>query len=658
MASRPKITHDASKMDKMFQVGDMNALSINESTLLRTSLSDLGLKQEDIEFIIEHREKFLKRPKFLAMKLEISEGLADKVLKILKSSYQLTNEEIEKIKNCIKKHPDIDSHEDIALLCGVEEGLVTKYFEIQPLNDNQKVLVKELYNLGKSVGEISDISKAYLTKVTEYIESTFVTFSGEDGLEVLSIIHNLCGQIPISDLRQNVQAKNLKFQNQIFVLQHTNPREYEIVKKYFSRYEESQDFLNFDLNLTMDEILLIKLNCKDSVEQLSVKLNKIESAIYGYLHRYSVLPIEQKYYFELQEKQLSDYSKAFESKSFSLDSYRTIYTSPYDDIISNIKANGETESTVDLLIELSPLILYYIRCSLSLENISQLITDFSRISITTHDIFHIIFQLSDPVLKGLCIEHYSFSNPVPLYYPKLECPQNISTEVNFGICKELWYCLKQYNGLISFGLGRASWNAIGKSTLLDLIFETDFVKGSPQNSAFHHGSIDIQITKNYFGYTSHSESTKWAYIDCHSYSDLSVIQVMCSHLDVALIHVCYNDFKSNKAGLYEELSKFKLKHIYILVRDCECEEVTVEHKTRVNGTSETHVFIPDLTRKERKPSSLLKSLKKVGYDIIHLNIENPQLIQSKFIFNLLQDFDFLATKKIYSFYLLPLIHNK
>ena len=93
------------------------------------------------------------------------------------------------------------------------------------------MLVKELYNLGKSVGEISDISKASLTKVTEYIESTFVTFSREDGMEVLSIIQNLCRQIPISNLRQNVLVKNLKFKNQIFVLQHTNPREYEIVKK-------------------------------------------------------------------------------------------------------------------------------------------------------------------------------------------------------------------------------------------------------------------------------------------------------------------------------------------------------------------------------------------------------------------------------------------
>ena len=317
-----------------------------------------------------------------------------------------------------------------------------------------------------------------------------------------------------------------------------------------------------------------------------------------------------------------------------MDNYRTIVTHSYDDIIKSIEANGKSESAVDLLIESLPLIFYYLKCSLPFEEIVRLIANITHIPITIHDLFHIIFQMSDPVLKGLCIEHYSFSNPVPLYYPKLKHLQSISRGIQFEICKELWYCLEQYNGLISFGLGRANWNTVGKSTLLDLIFATDFVVGSPQNSAFHFQSIDIQLTKNLFGETKKDslESTKWAYIDCHSYSDLSVIQALCSHLDVALIHVCYNDYKNNKAELDEELSKFKLKHIYILIRDCDLDEVNISDSL-MNGASETTVFIPDLTRSDVLSSySVMKSLKNIGHKIIH---SNPKVIQSQFIYEIM-----------------------
>ena len=386
-----------------------------------------------------------------------------------------------------------------------------------------------------------------------------------------------------------------------------------------------------DKNLTMDDIIVIKQNSKHSVEELSNKLGKNESVITEYIHQYTVHHVEHKYHTELQEKRIKDISKAFENSSFSPTDYKTIVTHSFDPLINEIK-NGEKSKKFQNLIEkLLPLIFYYIRCSLPFEDIIQIITNVSGISLTSHDLFHGIFQLSDPVLQGICIEDYSFSNPVPLYYPRLKPPQSKFKGVEFEICKELWYCLEQYNGLISFGLGRASWNTVGKSTLLDLIFETDFEKGNPQNSAFHFRSIDIQLTKNLFG-ESNSESTKWAYIDCHSCSDLSVIQALCSHLDVALIHVCYNDYKNNKAVLDCQLTMLKLKHVYIFLRDCDCDVDTIEI-TRLYDADMTYIFIPDLTRME---IPFINSLKKIGYEIMHLNIKEPQFIQSQFIYETIQ----------------------
>ena len=180
--------------------------------------------------------------------------------------------------------------------------------------------------------------------------------------------------------------------------------------------------------------------------------------------------------------------------------------------------------------------------------------------------------MSDPVVRGLCIEHYSFSNPVPFYYPLLESHQPEQTSAQFKICNELWYSLQEFHGLVSFGLGWASWNSIGKSTLLDLMFETDFVKSSPQSSPFHLNSIDIQMTKNLFGKKDRNthESTQWAYIDCNASSDSNVIGDICQNLDIALVHVSYSDYKVNHSRLMDDLNKITVHtlHVYVLVRDC------------------------------------------------------------------------------------------
>ena len=96
---------------------------------------------------------------------------------------------------------------------------------------------------------------------------------------------------------------------------------------------------------------------------------------------------------------------------------------------------------------------------------------------------------------------------------------------------------------------------VGKSYLLDLIFGTDFVSGSPTKSAFHSSSIDIQMTKNLFGELK-EEAIRWGFIDCHGFSDIHIIQSMSQLLEIALIHVTHDDFIRNRERLDREISIF------------------------------------------------------------------------------------------------------
>ena len=606
---------------------------------LQTALLSLNIDQKEVEMIIKEGGNFLEKPKILARKLKITQEVANKALEIFKSHKEvikMTPELCKVVKKCLEKNPDIDDPEDIALICDVDKKIAQKYFEMLPLNREQEKLIREEYRMGNSADKISKFLNISIRKVKEYIALTFPTFSDSKGKLTLEIINKYCGNISISTLQKKISSKNLKLRNQLCSdLCRKNATEYTIVCNYLSRFKETEDFLKIDRNLTLGEINVIKQSSKClNVEELSIKLNKIESVITEYIDQYTVHPVEHKWNTELQEKQIENISKAFENATFSLTDYKTIITHSFDSIINGIKNRKKTKKVQKLMDKLLHLIFYYIKCSLPLEDIIQIITNVSNIPLTTHDMFHIIFQLSDSVLRGICIEDYSFSNPVPLYYPRLKPPQSKFKRVEYEICKELWYCLEQYNGLISFGLGRASWNAVGKSTLLDLIFKTDFVKGSPQSSAFHFRSIDIQLTRNLFGGINKSnlESIKWAYIDCHGYSDFSVIQVMCSHLDVALIHVCYNDYKNNEDALNCQLTMLKLKHAYIFLRDCDCETVTIEHSL-LNGTDLTYIFVPDLTNNY---ISVINSLKSIGYEILHLNIRKPQFIHSQFIYVMIQ----------------------
>ena len=621
------------------------------SNILRDQLYGASLEHDQIDFIIENKVKFIDRPRLLSRKLRISEDNATSVLEILKSFEQDQVEKISQehqkiIENTLEENPDFDSIEDIAMLSNIDERIVSVYFESRPINEQQKSVIKTKYYAGYRVGDIADLLKLSAEKVQRYVEGNLLSFSGKEGSKILNIIQKHFGDIPSIKLRENIISKDLKLQDQLCcILQRSDGDEYMEIKNYFKKFEESKSFFELDKELTLKDISYIDKHCNDSVEQLSLRLQKVESVIIDYLNQYDATETNRKFIETSQKQQINLIKLHFCNEELTFHSYRMIIANTFEDMMEDAGVSGKTPN--EIFKEFLPLAFYYLKCSLPLEDITQIFANTSKVSLTTHEVFHIIFQLSDPVLRGFCLEHYSFSNPVPFYYPKLHFSDaNKRKCARFGISKELWYSLQAFNGLISYGLGRAGWNPVGKSYLLDLIFGTDFVAGSPSKSAFHSSSIDIQMTKNLFGELK-EEAIKWGFIDCHGFSDFKVIQNISQLLEIALIHVTHHDFIRNKERLDREISISvgSVKYVYVFVRDCDGVNVKIDRDT-FDGLQT--IYIPNLTNTDINIHSVKKSLREIGYEILHLNLDKSKSINGEFLEKLLSKLDNFSSQEIES----------
>ncbi|KAI6650323.1 Formin-like protein [Oopsacas minuta] len=633
-----------------------------EENLLRDKFLRLNLDQEEIELLIEQGDRFVERPPLLlARRLNIHVDKAKLIivaLKDFKNQEQVKNiskGDIDKIEECLKD-PEFSTPEDISLISGIDLRIIVRYLQNKPLDDKQKTEIREKYNTGCSMNDIVMILGLPEIKVKEYVESTLLSFTSEDGRKCLQIIQSNFSDYtcPEIELRRLITSNNLKLQDKLCcILQIRNTEEYLKLRHYFEKFEESKSFFHINTELTMEDISLINQYSLSDIEHLSIKLNKVESAIREYLEQYHPNQVVNHNNSLLQNAYIQQFLANFGGNQLTFHSYRMIITNSFEEMIRNaeITENQNRLQKIKVFDDLLPLAFYYLKCSLPFNDLTQIIANASKMLLTTHDLFHLIFQLSDPVLKGFCIEHYSFSNPVPFYYPKLQKTYQ-QTHAEFTICKELWYSMQQFNGLVSFGLGRAGWNPIGKSHLLDLIFETDFVKGNPQNSAFHFNSIDIQMTKNLFGEkkeNSGAESIKWAYIDCNGHSNKNIIKIVCQYLDIALIQITNHDYENNKQLLNNDIYKLtnSVKHVYLLIRDYPGNEVKVEVK-QTEQKSIKNIFIPNLTKPDTNFNSVIKSLKGVGYDILHPKSETSKMIGSEFIENVMKDLDPHSLKEIES----------
>ena len=615
---------------------------------MEAKLFHIGLEKNQVEYIIKKGEQFLNDPEILAEKLEIELKIAKHTLTELKTyKDELLLLEVKKFEELVKKNPTI-SLKKLALLNDIDNDVFSAYTEslnTKKLTESQKLIIKKKYNAGYSIAEIAEELKTSPMKIREYVERNYITFIGTEGEKALAIICKDFGEQPIMKLREMIVNKNVKLQEICWDLKETNPKEYGEVKRYFENFQESQNFFEIDDTLSNEAKKCIRASTLEDIDELSTKLNRPRIVIRDYLLQFS--PDDELMQDCAQEKmkQIQDiYEICRLDKQISHITYRMIISDSLENLIHKVKAS-EKKSAEKIFERLLPIAFYYLKCSLPLKEFSQIFAELTNISLTTLDIFHLLFQMSEPILSGLCIEHYSFSNPVPFYYPRLKSHivkntkssynQLSETSYQFEICKELWFSIQQFNGLVSFGLGWASWNPIGKSHLLDLMFKTDFVKGSPQTSPFHLNSIDIQMTKNLFGKknrTAH-ESTQWAYIDCHACSDTNVIRDICHNLDIALVHVSYSDYEKNYAHSQGDLSQITIntKYVYVLVRDCpesHQDILQVKESGRLK-----FLFIPNLTKCDMQFA--LTPIKKFGYTILHSTTESPRVVENNFLENLI-----------------------
>ena len=600
---------------------------------LEDKLFHLDLSKKNVAIIIEQGQKYLNHPEALAKRLSIDVNGAKEALDAFKACMieKISGEKIQEFELLVKNNP-LESLEEIALSHAIDEDVVSAYIALSdrlPLTECEKVSIKERLDDGSSITKIAEELKLSQKKINEYVRNKFILFNGEEGEKVLAIINEQFGKYSTLKLRELILKKDLDLQEKIrFELLKKNESEYIKVKNYFTKFEESQNFFKIDRELSTADKVCIRSSSLDYIRELRIKLNKMERVIRNYLLQYSPDGELMFDFSQEQFKRIQNIRAAFLTDiQISHTTYRMIISDSSETLMQNAK--NLSGSPKKVFAELLPLAFYYQKCSLPLEVITRILTKMTKISLTTLDIFHLIFQMSDPVVRGLCIEHYSFSNPVPFYYPILISHLPEQTACKFEICKELWYSLQQFSGLVSFGLGWASWNPVGKSHLLDLMFGTDFVKGSPQNSPFHLGSIDIQMTKNLFGERVIGESTQWAYIDCHGWSDVNVIYDVYQNLDIVLIHVSYSDYRENYTRLEANLYTITVnnKHVYVLIRDYKGNDVITEQVT-LDCNFATFIFIPNLINRDE---ILFVDLREIGYKILHSKDTSSKLVESNFL---------------------------
>ena len=567
---------------------------------LKTILQELnfGLKDKDIDFLVKDGEKCMDTPKILVTRLGISEQYTDVIIDVLRKTLekpvQVMEEDAKRIEQFLQENPSMDSPSVINLSLDIDEKVVRAYLTTREEREIQ----------------------------TEKGSGLRLHFTGKEGKNALVTIRKYFPNYTEEKIHKSIVRNDLPMKDKLIcVMRKENPKDYSQLAAYLGKFKDSKIFLEVDRHLRFGDIKLI--NAGDcSVDELSKRAQKVGTVILEFLERYTPRDVEMSGYKRLQCEEVERVANDFGSKTKTFQIYRMIIVNPIEQVTVASKNLVKEKIFQNFL----PWIFYYIKCYLPLNDIKTIFQDDFQIHLTTHQIFHLVFQLSDSLLRGLCIEHYSYSNPVPLYYPTFATLRN--QECKFHVCKELWYSIRENRGLISFGLGQAGFGRLGKSSLLDCIFKTNFVKENPKSSPFHFKSVDIQMTNNLYA-DNKNEFTKWAFIDCNGYVEHDVICAICQQLYIAIVHVSYNDYIHRKQQVMGDIGRFKkMKYLYVFVRDCIKPEVRTEKiDTRL------HVFIPNCTK--HNITHFLSRLIEIGKQILDLPTE--PCVTGRFIENIMNE---------------------
>ena len=350
----------------------------------------------------------------------------------------------------------------------------------------------------------------------------------------------------------------------------------------------------------------------------------------------------EKTQVELLSKFYSFSAEYFPTK-LDIAQYRMLYSDSYSEQLENLAY--KCSSSREIMTYLIPLTLYNLNCNLKfshlLEQFDPTLLDIKSPS----ELFHLLFQNSELLLRAMYIHHYSFSNPIPFYYPIVKA-YSAKHPIEYTICKELWYSLTPHNAVMSFGLGSAAVTPIGKSTFLDLVFELDFTANSLLTSCFHASTIDLRLTKNFFPGDSCSDYyTEWAFFDFNGPTNTGMVKLMLTHIDIVIIHVLEKDILKNFDDIENGLKAFNLKgkHVYICIRDA-CLEEGVENY--FDGNMYNQIKIPRLQSNPSENGKMfIRKLKHFGREIIMLHEKIPKF-NSNNLEGILKKFDITLSEEM------------
>ena len=323
-------------------------------------------------------------------------------------------------------------------------------------------------------------------------------------------------------------------------------------------------------------------------------------------------------------------SSQYFKSNLTIAQYRLLDSDTLDKQLENC---SEAKSTDEVMALLTLLVPYYFNCNLPLDSLLQNIDDILSFK-SPNELFHLFFQNSETHLKAILVHHYSFSNPIPFYYPLIR-DYSEEESVEFALCRELWYSLTPHNAVMSYGIGDAANNPVGKSTLLDLIFKLNFVPNNNCDSCFHSGSIDLRLTKNFFaGVECDPFYTDWAFFDFHGPTNTRLVNLILKQIDIVIIHVLQSDMINDFNNIQKQIQSLDLKdkRIYVFIRDVKDGNVSKNLENIYHQLEVQNLSTPRIEK------AMLSKLKKIGGEII-LQSVNIQKFTSINLEKILEDYD-------------------
>ena len=255
--------------------------------------------------------------------------------------------------------------------------------------------------------------------------------------------------------------------------------------------------------------------------------------------------------------------------TISISDYKIITIESNRNVLEKFSEMLKEKFSIPNITNIQSILFYYLKCGLAFDEILNYLckNNSPGVAKTSNELFHSIFRQSDPLVKVLCIDDYSFNFPVPFYYPSIKLIDKNADKVDFEICQELWYTFPECLAIASFGLGMAGYSSIGKSELLDLVFNTNFVTNKADRSPFQLNSIEVKISKDLSEKCDDIKVPTFALFNCHRGVSPEIIRILAKHVNIILIHVHQKDFEDEP--FKEELEFFIMlsKIVIVLIRD-------------------------------------------------------------------------------------------